>query len=133
MESSKFKVFIVSGSLASLTLAHCLEHAGVSYPELEKHRIAPEIGPSLGIMPNGGRIFDQLEKYTNIEALTAPIQAIRFAFNDGYSVLDRIVSTFNARRGSLKELSSLLEIFKTQAWISTHVPRTPSDPCSTLC
>jgi FAD dependent monooxygenase len=97
MEKPRFKVLIIGGSLAGLTLAHCLEHAGIAYTVLEKHSVAPELGASLGIMPNGGRILDQLGVYADIEATAAPLQEVRFAFNDGYSFVDRCLSSFHAK------------------------------------
>ncbi|KAF7595226.1 hypothetical protein BBP40_006972 [Aspergillus hancockii] len=99
MEKPGFKVLIIGGSLAGLTLAHCLEHAGIAYTVLEKHSVAPELGASLGIMPNGGRILDQLGVYADIEAIAAPLKEVRFAFDDGYSFVDRCLSSFHKKYG----------------------------------
>lgn len=55
------KVLIAGGSVAGLTLANILERIGVDYLLLEKYgKIAPDLGASIGIFPNGFRILDQL-------------------------------------------------------------------------
>lgn len=72
---AKLRVIIVGGSLAGLTLAHCLERAGVDYIVLEgRDRIDPQIGASLGLFSNGSRVLDQLGLYETIEKdIEAPI------------------------------------------------------------
>ncbi|KAH7086113.1 FAD binding domain-containing protein [Paraphoma chrysanthemicola] len=58
------KVLIVGGSVAGLTLANTLEQLGIDYLVLEKYaKIAPDLGASIGIFPNGYRILDQLGLY----------------------------------------------------------------------
>lgn len=53
-----FKVIIVGGSIAGLTLAHCLSKAGIDYIVLEKRKhIAPQEGASIGILPQWGPDF----------------------------------------------------------------------------
>ncbi len=56
---------ILGGGVPGLTLAHCLEQAGMSYIIWEAgSEIAPaigaSIGASIGILPYGIRILDQL-------------------------------------------------------------------------
>ena len=52
---------IVGGGVAGLSLANMLEKIGVSYILYEGyHDVAPNAGASLGLMPNGLRILDQL-------------------------------------------------------------------------
>ncbi|KAJ6443564.1 LOW QUALITY PROTEIN: Monooxygenase FAD-binding protein [Purpureocillium lavendulum] len=54
-------VGIVGGGVGGLTLAKMLEMSGISYILYEGyHDIAPDAGASLGMMPNGLRIIDQL-------------------------------------------------------------------------
>lgn len=72
---SRFRVVIVGGSIAGLTLAHCLLRNNIDFVVLESHAdIAPQIGASNGIPPNGARILDQLGLYddnlSQVERLT---------------------------------------------------------------
>ncbi|KAL2812786.1 hypothetical protein BDW59DRAFT_176915 [Aspergillus cavernicola] len=56
-----FKVLIIGGAITGLTLAHCLEQAGIDYVLFEKHHdISANIGGAIGLQPNGCRILDQL-------------------------------------------------------------------------
>lgn len=67
MEGKPFKVIIVGGGVAGLTLANCLKLANIDYVLLEaRGDIAPQVGASIGILPNGCRIFDQLGVYDKI-------------------------------------------------------------------
>ncbi|GJN86941.1 hypothetical protein PLIIFM63780_010523 [Purpureocillium lilacinum] len=62
-------VGIVGGGIGGLTLAKMLEMIGVSYILYESyHDIAPDSGASLGVMPNGLRIIDQLGLTDKFEA-----------------------------------------------------------------
>ncbi|KAE8154886.1 hypothetical protein BDV25DRAFT_170996 [Aspergillus avenaceus] len=99
MAPAPFKVIIVGGSIAGLTLAHCLEQAGIAYTVLEKHNIAPQLGASLSISPNGGRILDQLGLYDCIEPMAVAIKHVRFAFDDGFAFIERYPSTLRPRYG----------------------------------
>lgn len=70
-----FRVLIVWGGIAGLTLANALQHAGVDYLILKaRSEIAPQVGASLGIAPNGGRILNQLSCFEDIEKRTAPVE-----------------------------------------------------------
>lgn len=62
MEDTRpFRVIIGGGGIAGLTLANALEKAKVDYLLLEgRDTISPQVGASIGIHPNGSRIFDQL-------------------------------------------------------------------------
>ncbi|KAJ4129640.1 hypothetical protein NW754_003922 [Fusarium falciforme] len=56
-----FKVVIVGGSVAGLSVANMLEQFDIDYVLLEAYpQVAPQIGASIGILPNGFRILDQL-------------------------------------------------------------------------
>jgi FAD dependent monooxygenase len=80
------RVIIVGGSVAGLTLAHCLANANIDHIVLEKRaEISPQEGAFLGIWPNGGRIFDQLGVYADLEKCTVPIHKMRVRFPDGVS------------------------------------------------
>ena len=69
-----FRVIITGGGIAGLTLANCLQHAGIDYVMLESRgEIAPQVGASIGLMPNGSRILDQLGCYVEINKLIEPL------------------------------------------------------------
>ncbi|ERF72896.1 hypothetical protein EPUS_08704 [Endocarpon pusillum Z07020] len=73
VKEDALKVIIVGGSVAGLTLAHCLYRAGIDYVVLEaREDIAPKQGASIGIFANGARILDQLGIYGEIEEWTDP-------------------------------------------------------------
>ncbi|KAG7054522.1 hypothetical protein JMJ77_0007002 [Colletotrichum scovillei] len=59
-----FKIVIVGGSVAGLALANMLEKFDIDYVVLEAYpEIAPQVGASIGLLPNGLRILDQLGCY----------------------------------------------------------------------
>jgi 2-polyprenyl-6-methoxyphenol hydroxylase-like FAD-dependent oxidoreductase len=71
-KATGFKVIIVGGGVAGLTLANCFERAGIHYVLLEAHSgFAPQVGSSTSIVPNGGRILDQLGVYDELKAYSA--------------------------------------------------------------
>lgn len=56
-----FKVVIVGGSVSGLSLANMLEKFNIEYVLLEAHpEVAPQLGASMGLLPGGLRILDQL-------------------------------------------------------------------------
>ncbi|KAF5980614.1 hydroxylase [Fusarium bulbicola] len=56
-----FRVIIAGGSVAGLSVANMLEQLDIDYVVLEAYpQIAPQVGASIGILPNGFRILDQL-------------------------------------------------------------------------
>ncbi|KAK7955214.1 hypothetical protein PG988_015908 [Apiospora saccharicola] len=82
-----FKVIVVGGSIAGLTLAHCLERLGINYELLEKSsQVSPQMGASVGILPNGARILDQLGLFDAMEAEIEPmtLSRIRYPDNGGF-------------------------------------------------
>lgn len=82
---SKFKVIIVGGSISGLTLSHCLNAAGISNIVLEKHTdITAQVGASIGVLPNGAKILDQLGLFSRIEKLIEPLTRAHIAYPDGY-------------------------------------------------
>jgi 2-polyprenyl-6-methoxyphenol hydroxylase-like FAD-dependent oxidoreductase len=73
-KDGSFKVIIVGGSIAGLTLAHCLQRGGIDFVVLEAHdEIAPQVGASIGILPNRARVLDQLGLWNDVEDLIEPI------------------------------------------------------------
>ena len=97
-EKGPFKVVIVGGGIAGLTLANSLSHADIDYVLLEgRDEIAPQVGASIGIFGQGGRILDQLGLYNEIVKLIQPIEYVN-QWHDGKK-FDRIDSPqlFTAR------------------------------------
>lgn len=81
---STFKVIIVGGSIAGLTLANILERYGIDYVVLEKHAlIAPQLGASIGLLPHGERILDQLGIFARVEKMSMPMEEVQMQGPDG--------------------------------------------------
>ncbi|GAB1205339.1 hypothetical protein APSETT445_004013 [Aspergillus pseudonomiae] len=58
----KFRVVIVGGSIAGLTLAHALAAYSIDFVVLEaREEIAPNVGASIGFTGNSPRILEQLD------------------------------------------------------------------------
>ena len=71
---STFKVVIVGGSIAGLTLANILERYNINYIVLEKHaKIAPQLGASVATLPHGDRSLDQLGIISWVEEISIPV------------------------------------------------------------
>ncbi|KUJ21599.1 FAD/NAD(P)-binding domain-containing protein [Mollisia scopiformis] len=67
----RLRVIIVGGSIAGLTLAHSLHHSNVDFVVLEAGKeLAPQVGASIVVFPNGARILDQLGMFDQILAST---------------------------------------------------------------
>jgi 2-polyprenyl-6-methoxyphenol hydroxylase-like FAD-dependent oxidoreductase len=82
-----FRVIIVGGSIAGLTLSHCLNRAGIDNIVLESRGdLAPKVGGPIGIFPNGARVLDQLGIYSGVLNAMEPCDYVRFGFEDGYGV-----------------------------------------------
>ncbi|RGP74466.1 hypothetical protein FLONG3_6025 [Fusarium longipes] len=61
MDKSKPRVIIAGGGISGLALANMLEKAHIEFVLLESYdKIAPQVGASIGLQPNGLRILDQL-------------------------------------------------------------------------
>lgn len=68
--SSDFKVIIAGGGVAGLTLAILLEKFNIDYVLLESHDdISPPVGASIGLMPNGLLILDQIGCYDAVRVV----------------------------------------------------------------
>lgn len=71
----KFRVVIVGGSVAGLTLAHCLWKSNIDFVVLEAYKeIAPQVGASIGILANGARILDQLDLFDDVLNAVEPLK-----------------------------------------------------------
>lgn len=89
-----FKVIIAGGGIAGLTLANCLERAGISYTLLEsRSSIAPQVGASIGILPNGARILDQLGIFDILRTYVDDLKADTVWIDDGRKKLVTVVAT----------------------------------------
>ena len=105
MEKGRFKVVIIGGSIAGLTLAHCLDRARIDYIVLEKnHHIHPQIGGSIGLMPNGSRILAQLGLYEQVDRLSSPIEICHIGFPDGFTFSDHFPRKIHERHVNLSRL-----------------------------
>ncbi|KAE8138527.1 hypothetical protein BDV38DRAFT_281836 [Aspergillus pseudotamarii] len=66
-------VAIIGGGIAGMTLANILEQAGISYILWEAyHQVAPPAGASVGLMPNGLRVLDQIGILDEVEHYMVP-------------------------------------------------------------
>ncbi|POS69780.1 FAD binding domain-containing protein [Diaporthe helianthi] len=88
MSKQPFTVLIAGGGIAGLTLANMLERIGVNYVILEGYsKIAPQVGASIGILPNGCRVLDQIGLYDEIRKLIdAPLFEQTFRTSDGIPI-----------------------------------------------
>ncbi len=88
-----FRVIIAGGGLAGLTLANALERAGIDYVLLEARAVIdPAVGASMGIMPNGCRILDQLGCFDDILDVTSPIRSSGSHTRSGELIMPRLDS-----------------------------------------
>ncbi|KAE8143620.1 hypothetical protein BDV38DRAFT_289532 [Aspergillus pseudotamarii] len=117
MAESPMRIIIVGGSVTGLTLAHCLDRAGIDYIVLEKHEeIHPQIGASVVIFPNGGRILEQLGLYQRIEDLSQKLRRIHTCFRDGFyydSNVPELVKELFGMDFAILERRQLLEVLFT--------------------
>lgn len=72
--ANPFKVLIIGGGIAGLSLALMLEAYGFEYELLEKHAdVAPKLGAGVVFTPNGARILDQIGVWALMCDLASPI------------------------------------------------------------
>lgn len=84
MSSKNFKVIIVGGSIAGLSLANMLQKNDIDFVVLEAYpEIAPQVGASIGLGPYGNRIMDQLGLFKDIEKLIHPVDHFMFRQSQG--------------------------------------------------
>ncbi|KAK1462251.1 hypothetical protein CMEL01_14218 [Colletotrichum melonis] len=82
-----FKVVIVGGSIAGLTLANMLQVNDIDFVVLERHpEIAPQVGASIGLLPHGNRILDQLGVFDRLMALSTPVDTFTFRNDSGHPI-----------------------------------------------
>ncbi|THC96949.1 hypothetical protein EYZ11_003557 [Aspergillus tanneri] len=79
-----YQVAIIGGGIAGLTTALALERLGIRYILFERHEsLAPDEGASIGLLPNGLRILDQLGLMEEIEKHTTALQRWQHLDGDG--------------------------------------------------
>lgn len=80
----RFKVVIAGGSIAGLTLANMLQANDIDFILLEAYpAIAPQVGASIGLLPHGNRILDQLGVLEEITKLAPPVNHYHFRNDKG--------------------------------------------------
>lgn len=88
MDETQLTVVIVGGSVSGLSLANMLEKAGKRFVLLEANDdIAPQVGASIGLQPNGLRILDQLGCADEVLSLVdTPLQDVFVRVSDGSAI-----------------------------------------------
>ena len=87
-EKDRLRVVIVGGAVAGLTLAHALHHGGIDFVVLEAYKeIAPQVGASIAVLPNGARILDQLGIFDQVCTLLEPVANALSYTDDGKLVV----------------------------------------------
>ncbi|KAF7195175.1 FAD-dependent monooxygenase BOA8 [Pseudocercospora fuligena] len=83
-KKAPLKVIIVGGGIGGLVLANCLQHTNIDFVLVEKRdRLDPETGASIGILPNGARILDQIGCYEDLLEATASMKTSGSHRHDG--------------------------------------------------
>jgi len=95
-----FKVAIVGGSIAGLTVALHLEKLGIDWVLIERnHEIAPQLGASISLAPNGLSVLSQLGCFEEVDKQSYPIEHVVVRNGNGavlwgFDILDRIRSKY---------------------------------------
>lgn len=99
-DKKNFKIIIVGGSIAGLTLANMLELNNIDFVLLEAYpKIAPQVGASFGLLPHGGRIFDQLGVFKTIQSKAPEVESFNFRNSKGVTIASHsgMKHSFNER------------------------------------
>lgn len=98
-KQDRLRVIIVGGSVSGLTLAHALYHSNIDFVVLEAHdEIAPQVGASIVVFPNGARILDQLGLFDVISTLIEPLQKALTWTGEGKCMLNSNAPVLIAKR-----------------------------------
>jgi 2-polyprenyl-6-methoxyphenol hydroxylase-like FAD-dependent oxidoreductase len=96
---SNFKVVIGGGSITGLAMANMLQLYDIDFVVLESYPdIAPQVGASIGMLPHGNRILDQLGLYQKILDLCPPLDSFHFRDQTG-----KIICEFRGMVHSMQE------------------------------
>ncbi|KFZ09191.1 hypothetical protein V501_05682 [Pseudogymnoascus sp. VKM F-4519 (FW-2642)] len=88
-KKDRLRVIIAGGSVAGLSLAHALHYSNIDFVVLEaRDEIAPQVGASIAVLPNGARILDQLGIFDDILAMVEPLENGLSWTGDGKLVVD---------------------------------------------
>ncbi|KAL1862373.1 hypothetical protein Plec18170_001199 [Paecilomyces lecythidis] len=99
-----FRVVIVGAGLAGLAASHCLQRAGIDHVVLEKRTdIAPQLGASIAIFPNGARILHQIGCLRALEDSCVPLDRWWSRGPDGKAIINNSFFAF------VKEKRQLLQ------------------------
>ncbi|KAF4549084.1 FAD-dependent monooxygenase-like protein 1 [Elsinoe fawcettii] len=102
-KSKEFRVLIIGAGIAGLTLANALEQAGVSYLLLEgRDNVAPQVGASIALNPDGARILDQLGCWDDISDGVTPFHYVVQHHANG----DYVGPSHNGHRNDGPELTA---------------------------
>ncbi|EGU73205.1 hypothetical protein FOXB_16281 [Fusarium oxysporum f. sp. conglutinans Fo5176] len=83
-DKRSFRVVIVGASVAGLSLANMLQANAIDFLVLEAYpTVAPQVGASIGLLPHGNRILDQLGLYKKVMQIAPPIQIFNFRDTNG--------------------------------------------------
>lgn len=112
-EKKDFKIVIAGGSVAGLTVANMLQLYGIDYILLEAYpHIAPQVGASIGLLPHGNRILDQLGLFSKILALAPPIDSFCFRKETGDLVVSHkgMNASFMERQAFPSKIANLANL-----------------------
>ncbi|KAL8386850.1 hypothetical protein RB595_010343 [Gaeumannomyces hyphopodioides] len=84
MAAKEHQVVIVGGGLTGLAMALMLEKLDVDYVLLEAYKtVTPNVGASIGLLPHGERVLDQLGCWDALRARSMPVENV--ILRDGIS------------------------------------------------
>lgn len=96
---NNFKVVIGGGSISGLTIANMLQMHNIDFVVLEAYPdIAPQVGASIGMLPHGNRILDQLGLLGKILELCPPLDSFHFRDKTG-----KVICEFRGMNHSMYE------------------------------
>lgn len=120
------RVLIVGGGIAGLTLALALEKAPVLIEYLlfeARDTLAPNLGASIGLAPNGSRILDQLGVYEDLEKLLEPITSAGLHDAHGNCLTGERSDIFNLVYKRMSYPVAFLERQSLLETLSRHIQR----------